>query len=581
MDAGVTSARPARWRAYAPAWLVLVLGLAVSGLSARWLWLDAERADVARFQTMVTNLVEHLDNRTERYVQEVEWFADRLANQPEISEGVWQEGVTRTSPASNLPALLELAYLTNAAMATREDLISGRLVWTNVLKKPQYNIRRGAPPLEGAFQWRMNSEPKLSDTVSWIGQPLLQFLVRGTLNGRLIATPRRLVPAIDANAVATVSIFVPIFMPDVAELTRLIPNGELTYTRSQRMRGLVVGTLGWQAFLATALPGEMGQVAFEAFADTNVTAEAWMGLEAGAPSRVLAPDFRPKFQHTQVWPFWRQSWRLVFYSTPLFDKQSLRFRAWGVLGGGGALALLLATLLAVQVRARLRQEVISGQLREALDELDAARRERERLSHDLHDGTIQSLYALQLGLSRAGEQALAALPALGSRLGEYRRNLTAVIGELRGYILRHEAGDGPVGDLAGVLTAVVDRLRSTTETVFDVELSAEAAARLSGEQAVHLANLARESLSNALRHAQPNRVGVALRAEDGRVILEVVDDGLGFDPTQPPHVGVGLKSMAARAREAGGELQIESRGGAGTRIRVSVPAASLTPQKPE
>lgn len=260
-----------------------------------------------------------------------------------------------------------------------------------------------------------------------------------------------------------------------------------------------------------------------------------------------------------------------FWTTPTFDAQSHRRWSWIVAGVGTLLTVLTAGLLAVQVRARLRQESIAGELRAALGELEVARRERERLSHDLHDGTIQSLYALQLGLSRAGEQALSAQPALGARLTDYRQNLTAVIGELRGYILRHEADESPQGDLAGVLAALVERLRGTTETELHAELSPEAARRLTGEQAVHLANLAREALSNALRHAHARRITVTLRGEPGRVALEIADDGCGFDPTQPPHAGVGLTSMTARAREARGELRIESRVGSGTRVRVLVP----------
>jgi len=260
-----------------------------------------------------------------------------------------------------------------------------------------------------------------------------------------------------------------------------------------------------------------------------------------------------------------------FWTTPAFAAQSHRRWPWITAGVGGLVTVLTAGLLAVQVRARLRQESVTAELRTALDELDAARCERERLSHDLHDGTIQSLYALQLGLSRAADQAVEAAPTLGTRLVGCRRNLTAIIGELRGYILRHEADEGAQGDLAGVLTALVERLRSTTETELQAEVSAEAARRLSGAQAVHLANLAREALSNALRHAHAGRITVTLRDEPDRVTLEIADDGCGFDPAAPPHTGVGLTSMRKRAAEAGGELRVSSSADKGTQVRVTVP----------
>ena len=233
--------------------------------------------------------------------------------------------------------------------------------------------------------------------------------------------------------------------------------------------------------------------------------------------------------------------------------------------------------MAVQLRARFRQETISNRLRSTLDELEAARRERERLSHDLHDGTIQALYALQLGLSRAGEQAADYSPTLGSRLADYRRNLAAIIAELRCHILRHDADDGPEGDLATLLTALIERMRCTTETELIAKVDPDAARRLSGEQAVHLANLAHEALSNALRHSRAQSIQMTLRHMQDLVILEILDDGCGFDPSTPPRTGVGLLSMKARTAKAGGTIKVESKVGLGTRITVGVPISNDPP----
>jgi len=227
--------------------------------------------------------------------------------------------------------------------------------------------------------------------------------------------------------------------------------------------------------------------------------------------------------------------------------------------------------MAVQLRARLRQEIVSQQLRSTLHELEASRRERERLSLDLHDGTIQSLYALQLGMSRAADLAMDSSPLLGARLADYRRNLTGIIGQLRGYIIRNEADDSPECDLASLLKALVERMRCTTGTEIVAEVSVEAAKSLTGEQSVHWANLAHEALSNALRHSQANRISLALRHTAGRVSLEIRDDGNGFDPAEPPKNGVGLQNMKKRAANTGGILELESLAGVGTRVTVSVP----------
>lgn len=559
---------PRRLRAFAPAWLVLAVGWLISVMAAGWFWREAEQVDRARFFTTVTNLVEQLDARTERYAEQLERFGDLIEAKQDVTEAEWNELVLRLQPRSNFPAFWELAYATNAVLPSRASVVE--LQYT----EPRLPSR-GSPRLEVVRNWLNGTVLTLRETRLWLHTARVKECWWGTANGRLRSSPRRLVTRTNDGPAAAVSLFVPVVASDFFELNEFRPD-DSWMLRRLRFKGVVIGTIGWQALIETALPSANNQVAFEAFADTadtgKISADSWMGIGGGAESQVLKSGFNPRFQHTHGWPFYRNQWQLVFYSTKQFDLQSTRYRAWVALAGGVILSSMMAGVLAVQVRARLRQEVISHQLRSALDDLDAARRERERLSHDLHDGTIQSLYALQLGLSRAGEQALSAQPALGARLAEYRRNLTAIIGELRGYILRHEADESPQGDLAGVLAAVVERLRSTTETELHAQLSPEAAQRLTGEQAVHLANLAREALSNALRHAHARRISVALRDEPDRVTLEITDDGCGFDPAQPPHTGLGLTSMASRAREAGGELHVVSRHGEGTLVRVVVAA---------
>lgn len=92
---------------------------------------------------------------------------------------------------------------------------------------------------------------------------------------------------------------------------------------------------------------------------------------------------------------------------------------------------------------------------------------------------------------------------------------------------------------------------------------------------MQLANIAREALSNSLRHAQARRVEVSLRSGHEAVWLEVADNGTGFDPNAPVRPGVGLSSMAARAREIGGTLDLQTAPGQGTRVGVRTPVAPL------
>jgi signal transduction histidine kinase len=89
-----------------------------------------------------------------------------------------------------------------------------------------------------------------------------------------------------------------------------------------------------------------------------------------------------------------------------------------------------------------------------------------------------------------------------------------------------------------------------------------------------LYRIAQEALHNAVKHAQPRSVAVSLEYEEGEVVLEIRDDGQGFDTggSFPGHLG--LHSMRERAERVGGTLEVESRIAEGTRVRVRVPARS-------
>jgi len=86
--------------------------------------------------------------------------------------------------------------------------------------------------------------------------------------------------------------------------------------------------------------------------------------------------------------------------------------------------------------------------------------------------------------------------------------------------------------------------------------------------------VAQEALQNAVRHSGAGHIAVRLARDDGRLVLEVADDGAGFDPADPELRSrrLGLTSMEERARRLGGRLEIRSAPGAGTRVRLESPA---------
>jgi signal transduction histidine kinase len=139
-----------------------------------------------------------------------------------------------------------------------------------------------------------------------------------------------------------------------------------------------------------------------------------------------------------------------------------------------------------------------------------------------------------------------------------------LIHELRPPVLERE---GLVGALRQRLDVVERRVgieaRVLMEELIDLPATIEEI----------LYRIAQEALNNALKHAEATTVTVRIRPEGDQVVLEVTDDGQGFDPEAPQHRGgMGLDSMRERTRQMGGVLEIVSAPGEGTTVRVAVPS---------
>jgi signal transduction histidine kinase len=222
----------------------------------------------------------------------------------------------------------------------------------------------------------------------------------------------------------------------------------------------------------------------------------------------------------------------------------------------------------------VRQERLAAEITEARNTLASSERERANLGDDLHDGAIQSLYAIQLGLTRTAREVADALPTSARVLDETRQRVDVVIAELRQFI--RAAARGPEADtpaLEHVLASVVQSLRATTLAELSLDAPPGAGARLTDAQAVALAQLARSALGNALRHAEAAHIAVRLTADEEGVTLVVEDDGKGFAVADRAGAGEGLRSMRQRAAAVGGEFVLETQPGRGTRVAVRLRVA--------
>jgi signal transduction histidine kinase len=201
----------------------------------------------------------------------------------------------------------------------------------------------------------------------------------------------------------------------------------------------------------------------------------------------------------------------------------------------------------------------------------AALEERQRLARELHDSVSQALYGITLGthtartlLERDPSRVAEPLDYVLSQAEAALTEMRALIFELRPESLETEG-------LVAALSRQAVALRARHEIVVSTELCDEPDLPLKVKEELY--RVAQEALHNTVKHARANRVNLRMYLDTKGVLLEVCDDGVGFDTTRsfPGHLG--LHSMRERIARLGGTLQIESTPKQGTCIHAQLPAS--------
>ena len=239
------------------------------------------------------------------------------------------------------------------------------------------------------------------------------------------------------------------------------------------------------------------------------------------------------------------------------------------------LAIALAVIWSLQLFEReTDRALVEARRREML------LRERERIGRDLHDGIIQSIYAAGLHLEQASHEVAATPDRTRERIGTVMDELNRITGDIRSTILDLRSGELESRDAESIVLAVADELQAHSLVQLGISTEGSYRPRLRPDQAEQLRHIVIEAFSNILRHAHATVVTVRMACTQRRFLLEMRDDGAGFDlgvgagRGRRGRVAQGLANMRRRAELLDADLTIESEPGRGTTLSLTMPVAT-------
>jgi len=322
----------------------------------------------------------------------------------------------------------------------------------------------------------------------------------------------------------------------------------------------------WVALLAGDGPGMTQVAGWQRAGQPPLPPEALAGLNTPAEPGPLDPAELPAATRT--------AWAALGAEATVLVPVEGAEEVSALLVAGASLdprTTMAVWAIAPQVALASENQRLLGQARQT-----GVLQERQRLAREIHDTLAQGLVGVVTQLEAADEALVSAEPAARRHLGAARETARTHLGEVRRAVhaLRPAALEG--ARLPDALAELTGRLTAETGIRTEASVTGEPC-ELGSEVEVALLRVAQEALANVRRHARAGRAGLTLSYMEDRVMLDVRDDGIGFDPAASPpghgEGGFGLVAMAQRLAEVGGTLEVESRPGEGTTVVAAVPVA--------
>jgi signal transduction histidine kinase len=300
-------------------------------------------------------------------------------------------------------------------------------------------------------------------------------------------------------------------------------------------------------------------------------------VHAGAAGEAGLPGYEPKAgPQLQTWarikpgPHIRPLLFEAYFSLEDVDSRRSEIASsfrWITLGP----LVLLIGIATVMLQVLTRQVTSAAAERERLlrAAIDASDAERRRIARDLHDSVVQDLAGTAFAVSAVARDpstppaSRASLEAAGGSLRDDLKALRSLLVEIHPPDLRAE----------GLTAALRDLVAPAEAAGIQASVSVEGVDLASDERAALVWRVAQEAVRNALRHAEASTLAVAVRGDGRRLTLEVVDDGVGFDPTGVrDRESFGLRGLRSLVSDAGGTIEVRSSPREGTTVHMEVDA---------
>jgi len=236
---------------------------------------------------------------------------------------------------------------------------------------------------------------------------------------------------------------------------------------------------------------------------------------------------------------------------------------------------VLLAAFADQAATAIETARLFGQARQL-----ALLQERDRIAQELHDGIIQTIYAVGLTLDYCRLTLRENPDDVEVRLADAASGLNRAISDIRNYILNLTNRVGGVGGLRDAAEGLAREYGGaaapgTVPVTIVVDVDADASTAVPAERRAEIVQVLREALSNAVRHARASTITISGRLDGGRLVLRMTDDGEGFNLAAGSAMGHhGLRNMTNRARMLDGHLDVTSEPGHGTTISLVLPLSS-------